>query len=77
MKSEGEGGEASGESHGDDLQEGTGTLEVGESDIDVSELGAVRVELKLSGSGLRAYRLRIAVLNTGDGNPEVSVDSLA
>ena len=77
MQSESKCGNTGNEGHSDVLDEG-GTASrspVGEGDINISELGAVRVELELSGSSLEA--LRVAVLNTGDDHPEVSIDAIA
>ena len=78
MQSESKCGNTGNEGHSDVLDEGgTATIRspVGEGDINISELGAVRVELELSGSSLEA--LRVAVLNTGDDHPEVSIDAIA
>ncbi len=78
MRSESEGSEAGGESEGNDLEEGSValdlTLVVGEDDVNVGELGAVGgVELELSGLSC----LGVAVLNAGEGNPEVSHEAIA
>ena len=61
----------------DDLKEAGGIrlLPVGEGDIEVEGLGAIGIELKLSGSG--GGQGRVAVLDTGEGDPEVSGDALA
>ena len=50
-------------------------LPVGEGDIEVEGLGAIGIELELSGSG--GSKRRVAVLDTGEGDPEVSGDALA
>ena len=50
-------------------------LPVGEGDIEVEGLGAIGIELELSGSG--GSERRVAVLDTGEGDPEVSGDALA
>jgi len=79
-RSESKGGEASDEGHEGNLDEGgSAALVVREGEIDVGELGAIGVELKLSGGILRDLfvGLRITVLNTGDADPEVSNLTLA
>jgi len=75
MRSEWKGGNSCNQGHGEDLDEGGWGLVVGEGDVEVSEVGAIGVVLKLS-SGSQ-FTLRVAVLDTGDANPEVSVDAIA
>ena len=62
----------------DDLGEvgGTRLLPVGEGDIEVEGPGAIGIELELSSSS-GGSEGRVAVLDTGEGDPEVSGDALA
>ena len=68
-------------SEGSSLEEveeaATGLLEVevGESDIEVVVIGAIGVELELSASN--GSRLGVAVLDTGEGYPEISWHAIA
>ena len=69
-ESESEGSETGDYGEVDNLEEaGIGLPVVGEGDVEVVELGAVGVELKLSGSA--GSELGITVLDTGEGDPEV------
>ena len=76
MRSDSQSGNTCDQGDGEDLDEGgVGVLEVGESEIEVSEVGAVGVVLKLSGGSKFAWFG--AVLYASDANPEVSVDTIA
>ena len=61
----------------DDLKEAGGIrlLPVGEGDVEVEGPSAIGIELELSGSG--GSKGGVAVLDTGEGYPEVSGDALA
>ena len=76
-ESESEDSETGNYSEVDDLEEAGGILllPVGEGDIEVEGLGAIGIELELSGSG--GGEGRVGVLDTGEGDPEVSGDALA
>jgi hypothetical protein len=76
-ESESEDSETGNHGEVDDLEEAGGILllPVGEGDIEVEGLGAIGIELELSGSG--GSERRVAVLDTGEGDPEVSGDALA
>ena len=60
----------------DELEEAARLIEVvvGESDFEVVELCSIGVELELSPS--RGCRLGVTVLETGEGDPEISCDAL-
>lgn len=76
-ESESEDSETGSNGEVDNLEEAGGIrlLPVGEGDVEVKGLGAIGIELELSGSG--GSEGRVAVLDTGEGDPEVSGDALA